>query len=71
MQPKVIIESGGKDKALGYLKSLPKCSHYSLDIDFSKIIYVYIGQDFSYLDVQNLEKEQTICFFDDHQNALI
>jgi hypothetical protein len=77
MQPKVIIESGvwkGQGTWL-FEKACPNARIISLDIDFSNLIYKssnveYIEQDFSYLNVNTLEKEQTICFFDDHQNAL-
>jgi len=77
MQPKVIIESGvwkGQGTWL-FEQACPQARIISLDIDFSNLIYKspnveYIEKDFSYLDVTTLEKEQTVCFFDDHQNAL-
>lgn len=77
MQPKVIIESGvwkGQGTWL-FEQACPHARIICLDINFSNLIYKsqnakYIHHDFSYLDVTTLEKEQTICFFDDHQNAL-
>lgn len=78
MNPKVIIESGvwkGQGTWL-FEKACPNAHLISLDIDFSNLMYKspnaeYIEQDFSYLNLDTIEKDQTICFFDDHQNALL
>lgn len=78
LKPRVIIESGvWKGQGTWLIeKACPNAHLVSLDIDFSNLIYKspnaeYVEQDFSYLDVETIEKDHTICFFDDHQNALL
>lgn len=78
MQPRVIIESGvwrGQGTWL-FEQACPNAHIISLDIDFSNLIYKstkaeYIERDFSYLNINTTDKDQAICFFDDHQNALL
>ena len=78
LQPRVIIESGvwkGQGTWL-FEEACPNSHIISLDINFSNLIYKspnveYIEQDFSYLNLDGIEKDQTLCFFDDHQNAFL
>lgn len=77
LQPKTIIESGvwkGQGTWL-FEQACPSAEIICLDINFSNLIYrsesaSYIEKDFSLIDFEDVDKDSTICFFDDHQNAL-
>ena len=72
-----VIESGiwkGQSTWL-FEKALPKADIYSIDIhlEFRKYIsknVIYFNKDFQTIDWNNLDKSKTLCFFDDHQDAL-
>lgn len=77
LQPKTIIESGvwkGQGTWL-FEQACPSAKIICLDVNFSNLIYKsekarYIEKDFSLIDFEGVDKDSTICFFDDHQNAL-
>lgn len=77
LQPKLIIESGVW-KGFGtwlFEQACPSAKIICLDINFSNLEYKsknaeYIKEDFSYIDFETIDKNNTLCFFDDHQNAL-
>lgn len=76
LKPKAIVESGvylGQGTWL-LEKACPAAKLYCIDIDLQQIQYkssraVYSDQDFSTMDWNSLPKEDTVLFFDDHQNA--
>ena len=78
LQPKVIIESGVW-KGLGTWiieQACPTANIFCLDINFSNLEYKskraeYIKKDFSLVNFEKIDKNNTLCFFDDHQNALL
>lgn len=78
MAPQNIIESGvWKGQGTWLLeKTLPNANIYSIDLNLSIREYVsdkvqYFDKDFSEIDWSNiLDKNDTILFFDDHQNAV-
>lgn len=77
LKPKFIIESGifkGQGTWL-FEKASPGSKIYSIDIDLSQRVYIskkvtYFSKDFFSLDWGQIDKEKTLIFFDDHQNAL-
>jgi hypothetical protein len=77
LKPDYIIESGIY-KGLGtwfFEKAAPKAKIHSIDLDLSKREYisrnaVYHNKDFRFIDWRNIAKENALCFFDDHQNAV-
>ena len=78
IQPKLIIESGvWKGQGTWLIEqACPKADLVCLDIDLSRLIYrsanaTYIEKDFSLVNFTTYEKENSLCFFDDHQNALM
>ena len=77
LQPKVIIESGvwkGHGTWL-FEKACPNARLICLDPCLDKLEYIskkaeYSTNDFSYLHIDSDLADQTLCFFDDHQDAL-
>ena len=77
IQPKNVIESGiWKGQGTWLIeKTLPNTNIYSIDLNLSIREYVsnkvqYFDQDFSEIDWSCItDKNDTILFFDDHQNA--
>ena len=78
IQPKNVIESGiWKGQGTWLIeKTLPNTNIYSIDLNLSIREYVsnkvqYFDQDFSEIDWSCItDKNDTILFFDDHQNSL-
>ncbi len=76
LRPAVVIESGvfrGQSTWL-FEQALPDARIISIDIDLGAREYIspratYHDQDFSTIDWSELRGEQTLAFFDDHQNA--
>jgi hypothetical protein len=77
LQPKTIIESGvwkGQGTWL-FEQACPNAKIICLDINFSNLVFKsknaeYIEQDFSVVNFDKVDKNTSICFFDDHQDAL-
>jgi hypothetical protein len=77
LKPKFIIESGvfkGQGTWL-FEKASPSSKIYSIDINLSQRVYIsknvtYFSKDFSALNWGQIDKEKTLVFFDDHQNAI-
>ena len=77
LKPECIIESGifkGQGTWL-FEKASPHSKIYSIDIDLSKRDYIsktvtYFSKDFAFLNWEQINKEKTLVFFDDHQNAM-
>lgn len=77
LNPKIVIESGvWKGQSTWLMENtLPQTQIYSLDINLSIREYIsksatYYEQDFTTVDWKHLDKDNTVLFFDDHQNAL-
>ena len=77
VRPTAIIESGVWHGHSTYIleNACPDAEIWCLDPRPAKRRYTskrarYFIEDFSVLDWSHLETEQTLCFFDDHQNAL-
>lgn len=76
LKPKAIVESGvylGQGTWL-LENACPDAKLYCIDIDLQQIQYkssqvAYFNLDFSTIDWNSLPKEDTVLFFDDHQNA--
>ena len=76
-KPEYIIESGVY-KGLGtwfFEKACPGAKIHSIDIALQQRKYIsnnviYHNKDFLGIDWNVIEKQKTICFFDDHQNAV-
>jgi len=76
MKPRAIVESGvwlGQGTWF-FEQACPQASLYCIDPNQNRIEYrsaraIYFEKDFSALDWADLPKEETILFFDDHQNA--
>ena len=79
MQPKTVIESGVYKGQSTWLieQTVPDAEVFSIDIKLSQREYIsknvtYFDQDFSTIDWSFVEdKENTLLFFDDHQNAVV
>jgi len=77
LNPTTVIESGiWKGQGTWLIeKTLPNAKIYSIDIELKKREYIsnkvsYFENDFSLLDWSIVtDKENTVVFFDDHQNA--
>lgn len=77
INPAYIIESGVY-KGLGTWfieKACPNAKIYSIDINLSNLVYkgtsvTYFDTDFSTIDWSFIDKDNTVIFFDDHQNSL-
>lgn len=77
LKPEYIIESGVY-KGLGtwiFEKANPAAKIHSIDIALWKRKYtsnkvVYHNKDFASIDWSDIQKDKTICFFDDHQDAV-
>lgn len=75
LSPKFVIESGawyGQSTWL-FENACPSAKIFCLDLNFSRLIYksksaTYIQHDFSTIDWSDIDPNQTLCFFDDHQN---
>ena len=74
--PKVVIESGVYEGHSTWLieQACPEAEVFSLDINFGMLKYKsnrvnYIQNDFANLSWSGINKEEALCFFDDHQNA--
>jgi len=77
LKPEYIIESGVyKGQGTWILqKAVPSARMHSIDIALWKRKYVsdkvtYHNKDFVCIDWSDIVKDKTICFFDDHQNAV-
>ncbi len=76
LKPKVIIESGvylGQGTWF-FERACPNAKLYCIDINLHQIKYKsekakYFNRDFSTIDWSHLPKNETVLFFDDHQNA--
>ncbi|MGH9857246.1 MAG: hypothetical protein ACRD4B_05320, partial [Acidobacteriota bacterium] len=76
LKPKSIIESGvwlGQGTWL-FEKACPYAELHCIDPFLNRIQYKstrakYYVRDFSTIDWNDLPKDETLCFFDDHQNA--
>lgn len=75
LQPKVIIESGiWRGQGTWLLEqACPTAAMHCIDINLSRIEYksskaTYYDKDFATLDWNDLPKNDTLVFFDDHQN---
>jgi len=77
INPTTVIESGvWKGQGTWLIeKTLPNCKIYCIDINLSYIEYklsnaLYFDKDFSEIDWSIIrDKQNTLLFFDDHQNA--
>ena len=77
LKPQLIIESGvWKGQGTWLIEqACPDAELICLDIDLSRLVYkskfaTYFEKDFSLVDFSGYEKSNSLCFFDDHQNAL-
>lgn len=76
IQPDLIVESGiwlGQSTWL-LERAAPKAKIIAIDINLDRIKYrsprvSYTSTDFSQLDFGDISTKNTLCFFDDHQNA--
>ena len=76
LKPKAVVESGVLF-GLGtwfFEKACPDAKFYCIDLNLSRIQYKspkaeYFDRDFSTIDWNHLPKDETVLFFDDHQNA--
>jgi hypothetical protein len=76
LKPKVIVESGvwlGQGTWF-FEKACPYAKLYCIDLNLKRILYrsakaEYFNRDFSTMDWKDLPKDETVVFFDDHQNA--
>jgi len=76
LKPKAIIESGvwlGQGTWL-FEKACPDADLYCIDLNLDRIRYRsrrarYFDRDFSTIDWTGLSKDETVLFFDDHQDA--
>lgn len=76
LKPKVVVESGvwlGQGTWL-IEKACPDAQIYCIDPNLKRIRYRssrarYFDRDFSTIDWTHLPKEETVLFFDDHQDA--
>lgn len=78
MQPKNIIESGVFKGQGTWIMSeaCPDAKIYSIDPNLAQRVYInekvnYYTEDFNLINWEGLDKENTLCFFDDHQNAYL
>lgn len=76
LQPRAIVESGvwmGQGTWF-FERACPEAKIYCVELDLPRIQYrsakaEYFDRDFSTIDWNHLPKDQTLLFFDDHQNA--
>jgi hypothetical protein len=76
LKPKAVVESGVL-LGLGtwfFEKACPDAKLYCIDLNLGSIRYrsskaEYFDRDFSTIDWNHLPKDETVLFFDDHQNA--
>lgn len=76
LKPKVVIESGvwlGQGTWF-FEKACPDAQLYCIDPILNRVQYrsdraEYFDRDFSTIDWRQLPKDETVLFFDDHQNA--
>jgi len=76
LNPKAIVESGvwlGQGTWF-FEKACPDAKLYCIDLNLDRIQYKsaraeYFDRDFSAIDWSQLSKDETLLFFDDHQNA--
>lgn len=76
LQPKVVIESGvWRGQGTWFMEqAVPHASFHCIDPTLSRVEYraknaTYYTQDFTTIDWSHLPKEDTVVFFDDHQDA--
>ncbi len=76
LNPKNIIESGiFKGNGTWLMEqACPNANIFSIDINLAQRIYIsekvtYFSKDFNMIDWSRLDTKNTLCFFDDHQNA--
>ena len=77
LRPTYVIESGvWKGQGTWFLEqAAPDAQVHSIDVDLSRREYIservtYHCWDFFYIDWSSISKEDTLCFFDDHQDAM-
>lgn len=76
LKPRAIVESGvflGQGTWF-FEKACPDARLYCIDLDLARIQYrseraEYFDRDFSRIDWNDLPKDDTLLFFDDHQDA--
>jgi hypothetical protein len=78
LQPRLVLESGvWKGQGTWLIEqACPDARVVCLDIDLSRLKYrsqraEYHEKDFSVVDFTAVDKADSLCFFDDHQNALL
>lgn len=76
IKPQNVIESGVFKGQGTWLisRTLPDAKIFSIDLVLSKRIYIderttYFSNDFNLIDWTGIDSENTLCFFDDHQDA--
>lgn len=76
LKPRQIIESGVFQGHSTWLieQTCPQAQLFCLDVDFSRLLYkseraTYIQKDFAECSWPDVAAQDTLCFFDDHQNA--
>jgi len=76
LKPKVVVESGIANGQSTWLieQACPEAELHSIDIDLSQRVYfsdraTYYEKDFDSIDWSSLPTDETVLFFDDHQNA--
>jgi hypothetical protein len=77
MRPAVVIESGVLKGQSTWLieQASPQAQVFCLDLSFEPLVYkspqaIYLEQDFTTIDWSEIDRENTVVFFDDHINAL-
>lgn len=77
LNPTTVIESGvWKGQGTWIIeRAVPDAQIYCLDPELRRLQYTaknatYSNDDFSVFDAGGLDPDRTVCFFDDHQNAL-
>ena len=78
INPDVIVESGiWKGQSTWLLEqAAPQAQIFSIDPNLKWRKYIsskvtYYSKDFSHIDFGDLSGKKTLCFFDDHQNAVM
>jgi hypothetical protein len=76
LKPSTVIESGVFQGQGTWLieNTVPEANIFCIDIDWSNLKYKsehaqYVSSDFSKQNWNQIDKEKTLCFFDDHMNA--
>jgi hypothetical protein len=76
LQPATVVESGVWQGHSTWLieQACPDARLFCLDVDFSHLLYqspraTYIQKDFAQCSWKGVDTDNSLCFFDDHQNA--